>query len=104
MVLKQTCTYSGRQILPGYGKRYAKNDKSLHVFLSSKCANHYKHKWSARRIAWTLINRRSRGKDVIVYTKQTTTTKAVVSTRNYGSLNQTKLEELRKKFAAELKK
>ena len=103
MVLTTTCNYSGRQILPGYGKRFAKNDKSIHIFLNGKCARHFQHKWSPRKVAWTVINRRARGKDVVITTKRSHTKKAVAATRNYAGMTTAKLEELRKKYA-DLKK
>eukprot|EP00703_Trepomonas_sp_PC1_P004712 JAP91894.1 Ribosomal protein L24 [Trepomonas sp. PC1] len=103
MVLTTTCNYSGRQILPGYGKRFAKNDKSIHIFLSGKCAAHYTHKWNPRKVAWTIVNRRSRGKDLVIQSKSKASKKAVVSTRTYAGINSAKLDELRKKFA-DLKK
>lgn len=98
MVHTTTCTYSGRQILPGYGKRFAKNDKSLHVFLNAKCALQFHHKWNARKVSWTLIARRNNGKEQVIASKHKESKKAVVTSRGYGNVSAEKLEELRKKF------
>ncbi|CAL6072072.1 Ribosomal_protein L24 [Hexamita inflata] len=103
MVLTTTCNYSGRQILPGYGKRFAKNDKSIHVFLNSKCAAQFEHKWNPRKVVWTVVNRRARGKDLVIQSKRTHTKKAVASSRTYSGMTSTKLDELRKKYG-DLKK
>ena len=98
MVLTTTCTYSGRQILPGYGKRFAKNDKSLHIFASRKCAAHFGHRWNPRLVTWTLVNRRARGKDTVATQKKVHSRKAVATSRTYSGMTSAKLEELRKKF------
>lgn len=100
MVLTNTCAYSGRQVLPGYGKRFAKNDKSLHIFLNAKCARQFHHKWNPRKVVWTVTNRRNRGKDLVITGKRSSTRRVVTSSRTYAGITTQKLEELRKKYSA----
>ncbi|KAH0575553.1 Ribosomal protein L24 [Spironucleus salmonicida] len=98
MVLTTTCNYSGRQILPGYGKRFAKLDKSLVIFINRKSAVHFISKWNPRRIRWTSVYRRLHGKEINVSTKKTIQVKAVAVSRGYVGIESSKLDELRKKY------
>jgi len=99
MVLTQQCSFSGRHILPGYGKRYVRLDKSVVIFLNRKSAIHYANKWNPRKIRWTITSRRHHGKEVILTAKRRVAHKAIVSTRGYSGADHSKLETLRQKFA-----
>lgn len=100
MVLTSQCSYSGRPILPGYGKRYSRNDRSLVIFLNRKCGVHYLSKWNPRKIRWTLAFRRAHGKEVVVKARENVTRKAIVSNRGFVGADQSKLDSLRQKYSA----
>lgn len=104
MVLTTQCGYSGRQILPGYGKRLAKIDKSLTIFLNKKCSVFFLSKWNPRKIRWTLASRRMRGKEVIVHSKKRVTRRTAASARGFSGIDQTKLDAIREKHLASQKK
>ncbi|ESU36554.1 Ribosomal protein L24A [Giardia duodenalis] len=99
MVTTNQCSYSGRKILPGYGKRMSRHDKVLLIFLNRKASVHYLNKWNPRKIRWTLASRRARGKEVIVKARERVTRKAVVSKRNFLSIDDSKLEALKSKYS-----
>ncbi|EFO62851.1 Ribosomal protein L24A [Giardia lamblia P15] len=99
MVTTDQCSYSGRKILPGYGKRLSRHDKVLLIFLNRKASVHYLNKWNPRKIRWTLASRRARGKEVIVKARERVARKAVVSKRNFRDIDDSKLEALKSKYS-----
>ena len=50
-----TCSFCGRQIKPGTGMVYVKNDGTIYKFCSSKCyKNAVKLGRNPRKLKWTL--------------------------------------------------
>lgn len=85
----------GQEDPPGYGKRMSRHDKVLLIFLNRKASVHYLNKWNPRKIRWTLASRRARGKEVIVKARERVTRKAVVSKRNFLSIDDSSWRLLR---------
>ncbi|OYT59539.1 MAG: 50S ribosomal protein L24 [Desulfurococcales archaeon ex4484_217_1] len=55
MVKVRTCSFCGKEIEPGTGIMYVKNDGSILWFCSSKCwKNMLKLKRNPRKYKWTL--------------------------------------------------
>lgn len=77
----------------------SRHDKVLLIFLNRKASVHYLNKWNPRKIRWTLASRRARGKEVIVKARERVTRKAVVSKRNFLSIDDSKLEALKSKYS-----
>jgi len=53
MPIVHTCAYCGREIEPGTGLMYVKNDGSVVWFCSSKCFKSWKLKRDPRKLKWT---------------------------------------------------
>ncbi len=53
MVLIRTCSYCGRDIEPGTGLMYVKNDGTILWFCSSKCFKLWRMGRDPRRLKWT---------------------------------------------------
>ncbi|MET1101392.1 MAG: 50S ribosomal protein L24e [Pyrodictiaceae archaeon] len=54
MPLIRRCTYCGKEIEPGTGMMYVKNDGAILWFCSSKCFKLWRMKRDPRRLKWTL--------------------------------------------------
>jgi len=48
-----TCSFCGKEIEPGTGLIYVKNDGTILRFCSSKCFKSYKMKRDPRKLKWT---------------------------------------------------
>ena len=53
MPIVRTCTYCGREIEPGTGLMYVKNDGTILWFCSSKCFKSWKMGRDPRKLKWT---------------------------------------------------
>lgn len=53
MPIVRTCSYCGREIEPGTGLMYVRNDGSILWFCSSKCFKLWRHGTDPRRLKWT---------------------------------------------------
>ena len=54
MVKILKCSYCGKNIAPGYGTTYVKNDGSIFNFCTKKCKKYkLKFKKPARKVRWT---------------------------------------------------
>ena len=53
MPITHTCAYCGREIEPGTGLMYVRNDGSQLWFCSSKCFKLWKMKRDPRKLKWT---------------------------------------------------
>jgi len=47
-----TCSFCGKEIEPGTGLMYVKNDGTILRFCSSKCFKSYKMKRDPRKLKW----------------------------------------------------
>lgn len=99
MVTTNQCSYSGRRILPGYGKRLSRHDKVLLIFLNRKASVHYLNKWNPRKVRWTLASRRAHGKEVVIKVQENVVHKTIVSNRGFLAADNSKLAALRSKYS-----
>lgn len=63
MVEKNTCNFCGEQLEPGTGKLFVRKDGAVFYFCSSKCQNNYRLRRVPRRVEWTALGRKARGKE-----------------------------------------
>ena len=55
----QRCSFCGREIKPGYGSIYVKNDGTILYFCSSKCRkNMLKLKRNPKKVKWVIKTRK----------------------------------------------
>ncbi|HID05393.1 MAG TPA: 50S ribosomal protein L24e [Aigarchaeota archaeon] len=52
-MIKHKCHFCGRDIEPGTGKMYVKNDGTILYFCSSKCEKNWKLGRDPRKLKWT---------------------------------------------------
>ncbi|WP_075050507.1 50S ribosomal protein L24e [Ignicoccus islandicus] len=52
-VQHRVCSFCGREIEPGTGIMFVRNDGSILWFCSSKCFKNYKMGRKARKLPWT---------------------------------------------------
>jgi len=48
-----TCSFCGKEIEPGTGLMYVKNDGTILRFCSSKCFKSYKMRRDSRKLKWS---------------------------------------------------
>ena len=53
MPIVRTCPYCGREVEPGTGLMYVKNDGTILWFCSSKCFKSWKMGRDPRKLKWT---------------------------------------------------
>ncbi len=63
MVEKYTCSFCGEGLEPGTGKLFVRKDGAVFYFCSSKCQNNYRLRRVPRRVEWTAMGRKARGKE-----------------------------------------
>ncbi len=63
MVEKNTCSFCGDVLEPGTGKLFVRKDGAVFYFCSSKCQSNYRLRRVPRRVEWTAMGRKARGKE-----------------------------------------
>lgn len=63
MVEKNTCSFCGEELEPGTGKLFVRKDGAIFYFCSSKCQSNYRLRRVPRRVEWTALGRKARGKE-----------------------------------------
>jgi len=66
-VLVRKCAFCGKEVEPGTGLMYVRNDGRILLFCSSKCSkNALKLKRSPEKVKWTLKHRRRKERSIKV--------------------------------------